>query len=43
MDNQLQGYKRNKIYTVCLLITSSIGLYYLLTGKIQRKLNGPSR
>ncbi|OUM61604.1 hypothetical protein PIROE2DRAFT_62396 [Piromyces sp. E2] len=42
-NGEILGYKRNKIYTVCLLITSSIGLYYLITGKIQRKLNGPSR
>jgi len=40
---EIVGHKRNKIYTVCLLITSSIGLYYLITGKIQRKLNGPAR
>ncbi|ORX57189.1 hypothetical protein BCR36DRAFT_402365 [Piromyces finnis] len=40
---EIQGYKRNKINTICLLIISSIGLYYLLTGKIQRKLNGPAR
>ncbi|KAG4088637.1 hypothetical protein H8356DRAFT_1723865 [Neocallimastix lanati (nom. inval.)] len=42
-NGEVLGYKRNKIYTICLLITSSIGLYYLLTGKIQRKLNGPSK
>jgi len=42
-NGEILGYKRNKIYTVCLLITSSIGLYYLITGKIQRKLNGPAR